>query len=209
MESNKSPMPAFQWDVQWLKDLIPEHKRESWDATKKTLIVDESQREEKYRSISSLLQKCNLKEILNQKYIESYENVIFIIGGDLMWAELKARLGLDAYICTGHIYAIYLFIIILCKILFFVKKYKQIIRLQKNCTLLASGHICHIAFYDVKVSLYSYKTQNQCHLSWDLYPLNVSSDIYWIQKAWKAYFLINAKHPIKSFLRLIHYQPAG
>ena len=125
MESNKSPMPAFQWDVQWLKDLIPEHKRGSWDATKKKLIVDESQREEKYRSISSLLQKCNLKEILNQRYIESYENVIFIIGGDLMWAELKARLGLDAYICTGHIYAIYLFIIILCKILFFVKKYKQ------------------------------------------------------------------------------------
>ena len=141
--------------------------------------------------------------------ILNLENVTFIIGGDLMWAELKARLGLDAYICTGHIYAIYLFIIILCKILFFVKKYKQIIRLQKNCTLLASGHICHIAFYDVKVSLYSYKTQNQCHLSWDLYPLNVSSDIYWIQKAWKAYFLINVKHPIKSFLRLIHYQPAG
>ena len=69
----------------------------------KKLIVDESQKEEKYRPISSLLQKCHLKEILNQKYIESYENVIFIIGGDLMWAELKARLGLDAYICTGHI----------------------------------------------------------------------------------------------------------
>ena len=140
-------------------ELIPEHKRESWDATKKKLIVDESQREVKYRPISregmgrqnaekgegcpssaNLKIQCHLKEILNQKYIESYENVIFIIGGDLMWAELKARLGLDAYICTGHICHLPLYHHI-CKILFFVKKYKQIIRLQKNCTLLASGHI--------------------------------------------------------------------
>ena len=37
MESNKrgvSRMQAFQWDVQWLEDLIPKQKRESWNETK-------------------------------------------------------------------------------------------------------------------------------------------------------------------------------
>ena len=129
-----------------------------------------------------------------------------------MWVELNARLGLTALMHISALapYAIYPFIIIIiCKIV--CQKYKN----DKITKLHFTGqwsHICNLAFCVVKVPLYSYK-QNQGHPSWDkvhkfelLSPLNVRSAIYWIQKAEKAYFVINVKHPIKSFLRLIHHR---